>query len=72
MVVVQRCRFVGLLFLVLGFVELLPFVNFALFIPDVSSWNIAHNATPYYGFVVAGLISITCGILAWFYKKSGL
>ncbi len=65
----RRKRVLSLFCLILGFLELLPFVDFSVKNPDFAIWNVWVNATPYLAFLASGTITIICGVAGLFFGK---
>jgi len=59
-----RRRLFSLGMVLLGCLELIPFIDFSLKFPDLNGWNIWVNATPYIAFLSSAVATLSCLIIA--------
>ena len=58
-------RVLGLSFLLLGFLEFVPFLDFYFRFPNVNTWNITINATPSIAFLTATVMTLSCAVFVF-------
>ena len=57
-------------FFILGFLELLVFLDFYFRFPNFSMWNTQIAVYPFIAFLIAGITTIMCGILILMPKRT--
>ncbi len=63
-------RLGSVMFIVLACIELVFFIDFAISFPDFAAWNVWINATPALSFLMAGVVTLICGVLSHFLGRT--